>query len=228
MALKSSGSGSLNEVDRWDGGAGWIAFPDEEMRRASHAFLNDSAEGEAASVYVADPVDVPGLDGWLAELGEVAGVLVLLDRHKRDAAAVAKRHDVAVHIPSWMSGVESKLDAPVERLGDELAGYQVLRLVDNPFWQEAALYHPEAKVLFTPESLGTVLYYCAPGETVGVHPIRRLTPPKVLRDYDVEHLLTGHGEGVQDDANEAVRRAISGSRARAPKLYLKTFKSFLS
>jgi hypothetical protein len=227
--MKASGAGAVNEIDRWDGGAGWIAHPDEEMQRASHAFVDPADEaGEADAVYVADPVDVPGLDEWLAELGEVAGVLVLLDRHKRDAAAVANRHDVAVHIPSWMSGVTSKLDAPVERLGDTVAGFEVKRLIDNPFWQEAALYDPEAKVLFTPEAFGTVDYYCAPGERVGVHPALRLFPPKQLGRLDVSHLLVGHGEGVTEDTNEAIRKALAGSRARAPKLYLKTLKGALS
>ena len=229
MPMKGSGDGAVNEVDRWDGGAGWIAYPDEEMQRASHAVVAPADdEDEPDAVYVVDPIDVPGLDEWLADLGEVAGVLVLLDRHKRDSAAVAQRHDVAVHIPSWMSGVASKLDAPVERLGDSVAGFDVQRLVDNPFWQEAALYHSEAKVLFTPESLGTVDYFCAPGERVGVHPALRLFPPKQLGKLDVERILVGHGEGVADGTNEAIRTALSGSRARAPKLYLKTLKGVLS
>ena len=227
MPMKASGPGAVNEIDRWEHGAGWIAYPDEEMQRASHVIAEPVEDGEDR-LYVVDPVDVPELDEWLAEMGEVAGVLVLLDRHKRDAAAVANRHDVAVHIPSWMSGVASKLDAPVERLGDSVAGFEVRRLVDNPFWQEAALYHPEEKVLFTPESLGTVEYFCAPGERVGVHPALRLFPPKQLRKLDVERLTVGHGEGVADDVNEAIRSAVSGSRARAPKLYLKTLKGVLS
>jgi hypothetical protein len=227
MPMKGSGAGAVNEIDRWERGAGWIAHPDEEMQRASH-ILADPVEDGADQLYVVDPVDVPGLDEWLAEMGEVAGVLVLLDRHKRDAAALATRHDVAVHIPSWMSGVASKLDAPVERLGGTVAGFEVRRLIDNPFWQEAALYDPDAKVLFTPEAFGTVDYYCAPGERVGVHPALRLFPPKQLGDLNVAHLLVGHGEGVESDTNEAIRKALAGSRARAPKLYFKTLKGVLS
>jgi hypothetical protein len=216
--MKASGGGSVNEIDRWEGGAGWIAHPEEGMQRASHAVAGDDG------AWVFDPVDVPGLDGFLADL-----VVVTLDRHRRDAAAVARRHDVAVHIPSWMSGVEPKLDAPVERLGDRLGatGFEVWRLVDNPVWQEAALYDPDRRVLFTPEALGTVDYYRARGERVGVHPMLRLLPPRELGRLDVERLLCGHGEGVPEGAGGAVSAALSGARRNAPGLYLKTLRNAL-
>ena len=29
-------------IDRWDGGIGWIAHPDEDSRRASHAVVGDN------------------------------------------------------------------------------------------------------------------------------------------------------------------------------------------
>lgn len=219
--MKASAGGGVNEVDRWEGGAGWIAHPEEGMQRTSHALVDGDA------VWVTDPVDAPGLDEFLADLGEVAGVVVALDRHRRDAAAVARRHDVAVHIPPWMSGVEPKLDAPVERLGDRLGGtpFEVRRLVDNPIWQEAALYDPERRVLFTPEALGTVDYYRAPGERVGVHPMLRLLPPRELGRLPVDRLLCGHGEGVPEGADAEVSAALSGARRNAPGLYLKTLKS---
>lgn len=223
MPMKSSGPGSLTEIDRWDGGAGWIAHAEEEMQRASHALVSD---GE---VWVVDPVDVDGLDEWLAELGEVAGVVVLLDRHKRDSAAVARRHDVAVHVPRWMSGVATKLDAPVERTDDTLGdtGYEVHRIIDNPFWQEAALYNPESRVLVTPEAFGTVEYYCAPEEDLGVHPALRLFPPKKLERFDADRLLVGHGEGVPEGASRAIRDALDGARRNAPGLYAKTLRDAL-
>jgi hypothetical protein len=223
MPMKSSGGGSVNEIDRWEGGAGWIAHPEEGMRRASHALVGGDG------LWVVDPVDVPGLDEFLADLGEVAGTVVTLDRHRRDAASIARRHDAAVHIPSWMSGVESKVDAPVERLGDRLGetGFEVRRVVDNPFWQEAALYDPDREVLFTPEALGTVEYYRAPGERVGVHPMLRPLPPRELGRLDVDRLLCGHGEGVPSGAGRAVSAALSDARRNAPGLYLKTLRNAL-
>ncbi|MFB6205230.1 MAG: hypothetical protein ABEJ05_01690 [Haloglomus sp.] len=229
MPMKSSGRGSLNEVARWDGGATWIAHPDEEMQRASHALATD------AGLVVVDPVDVPDLDDWLAELGAetgaetVAGVAVLLDRHKRDAAAVATRHGVPVGVPSWMSGVTGDLDARTTDLTALLEGtsYDARRLIDNPLWQEAALHDDAAAVLVVPEAVGTVPYYCAPDERLGVHPALRLTPPKKLKRLDADRLLVGHGEGVAEDADDLLRTALRQATTNAPALYINTVKNAL-
>ena len=122
-------STELAEIDRFDGGVGWIAHPDEEMQRASHALEH---EGE---VWVIDPVDAEGVDALLAEFGEVRGVVVTLDRHKRDAADVANRHDVPVYLPAVFEGVSEDLEAPVVRFGDELAdtGFKTRTVVDSRF-----------------------------------------------------------------------------------------------
>jgi hypothetical protein len=223
MPMKGSGAAQTRVVDRRDDGVGWIAYPDETMQRASHALATD--EG----VYVVDPVDVPELDDLLAEFGEVAGVLVLLDRHLRDAAAVATRHDVPVSIPEWMTGVASKLDAPVDRLGDDLGdtGFELVTVVDSMFWQEAALYNESTGVLLVPESLGTVDYFCTASETVGVHPFRRLTPPRMLRGLSVDHLLVGHGAGVDADAEAEIDDAIRNAQKRAPFAMLNAVKGLL-
>jgi hypothetical protein len=219
MPMKQSGSGNLTVIDRHEAGVGWLAYPDETMQRASHAVERDG------DVWLIDPVDTEGLDDLLDEYGEVAGVIVLLDRHKRDSAALATRHDVAVHVPSWMSGVAKDLDAPVERFDDEIAGFEAERLIDNPAWQEAALF--DGETLVVPEALGTVDYFTASGERVGVHPMLRLLPPRSLKKYDPERLLVGHGEGLDENVAEAIDSAISGSVTKAPKLYLESAKSFL-
>lgn len=207
-------------IDRWAGGFGWLANPNEGMQRASHALVGDDG------VWIVDPVDYDGLDDRLAELGDVEGVCVLLDRHTRDAPALARRHDVAVHVPAWMDGVGATLDSPVEPLGGAVDGYDVRRLIDNPIWQEAALY--DGATLYTPESLGTVEFFLAPGERVGVHPALRLVPPGGLTDLEVERLLVGHGEGVFDDPGEAVADAVTNARRRAPRVYLEILRDFLS
>ncbi|QSG05794.1 Metallo-beta-lactamase superfamily enzyme [Halapricum desulfuricans] len=214
----------MREIDRYDGGVGWMAHPDERMQRASHAVV-----GESGGVWVLDPVDADGLDGLLAEYGEVAGVAVLLDRHKRDAAAVARRHDVSVYVPEWMDGVAPKLDAPVERVRADLggSGFEVHELIDTPLWQEAALYGEHDGTLVVPEALGTAEYFLASGESLGVHPALRLKPPRSLRRFAPERLLVGHGEGVLTDAARAIADALDGSRRRAPKLYAQTIQSML-
>jgi hypothetical protein len=226
MPMKGRGTGRLQEIDRWDGGVGWLAHPEEGMQRASHAV---AADGEA---WVVDPVDAPGLDDLLASVGPVAGVVVCLDRHKRDAAAVARRHDVPVYVPDWMSGVASDLDAPTERFGRTLAdtGYRAITVVDRslPPWQEAALYDEERGTLVVPEAVGTAEYFRAPDERLGVHPMLRPTPPKrPFRGLDPDRVLVGHGAGVFDDAGEALRDALDNARSRLPAAYAKAVRSLL-
>ncbi len=224
MSLKGDGQPTdWVEVDRFEGGVGWIAYPDETMQRASHAIAVD---GE---VWVLDPVDVDGLDDLLAEFGKVAGVAVLLDRHKRDAAAIAKRHDVSVHVPDFMADIEDDFDAPVELFHRQLGetGYVAYPLVDNPFWKEAALYGEDDDVLFVPETVGTVDYFLAGAERLGVHPMLRLKPSRKLTRLDPERVLVGHGEGIHEDGADTLHEAITTSRRNAPKLYLGTLKSAL-
>lgn len=227
MPMKGSGQSDLREIDRWDGGVGWIAYPDEQMQRASHAFVADGG------VWVVDPVDAEGLDDLLAEFGDVAGVVVMLDRHKRDAAAIANRHDVSVYVPDWMAGVASKLDAPVERFGRELAdtGYRAITVRDSsvPPWQEVGLYDDESGTLIVPESVGAGDYFLAPGERLGVHPMLRLFPPeRALGTLSPERILVGHGAGVMEDATTALRDALDGARRKSPALYGKTLRAFIS
>ncbi len=219
MPMKGSGAGELTVVDRFDDGVGWIAYPDEKMQRASHAI--ESEDG----LWIVDPVDVEGLDDLLAEYADPAGVVVLLDRHERDSAVVANRHDVPVHVPEWMDGVAADLDAPIERFGDRLAGFGVIRLVDNPLWQEAVLF--DGETLVVPEALGTVEYFLAPEESLGVHPMLRAFPPKRLRQYDPDRLLVGHGEGVFEDVGPTIRRTIDNARRTAIPMYLKNVGDLL-
>ncbi|WP_396275497.1 MULTISPECIES: hypothetical protein [Haloarcula] len=224
MPMKGSGpSTGWEETNRWERGVSWLPHPEETMQRVSHALDTE------AGVVVVDPVDADGIDDLFAEFGEVAGVVVLLDRHKRDSAAVANRHDVPVYIPEWMSGVESDLDAPVERVRRQIPGtdYGVHKLFDNPFWQEAALYGDDDDTLVVPEAVGTADYFLAGDERLGVHPMLRLTPPSKLKRLDPDRLLVGHGHGIMADATEALIYALRGSRSRTPSLYAKNIKSLV-
>ena len=222
----------LQVIDRFDGGVGWLASPNEEMQRASHALESD---GE---VWVFDPVDADELDGLLAEFGEVAGVVVTMDRHRRDAAAIAARHDVSVYLPDWFEGVAEELpdETPIVRFGAELAdtGLEAHVMQNNRFWQEVALYNRERGTLLVPESLGTVEYVCTGSERLGVHPMRRAFPPREQLEpfasdphLPLERVLVGHGPGVMRDAKDALRDALSGSRLRMPLLYAKSARLFL-
>jgi hypothetical protein len=224
MPIKETGDGTdLQEIDRWEHGVGWLAYPGEQMQRASHAI---EVDGE---VWIVDPVDCDGVDELVGEFGTVAGVVVLLDRHKRDAATVANRHDVAVHIPEFMKGIADEFDAPVELIHRELAdtGYGVHQVKNNSFWKEAALYGEDSHTLVVPESIGTSSYFRTPSERLGVHPVVRLFPPRKLSRLSPDRVLVGHGQGVHEDAPEALQVAIDGSRSRAPAVYAKTAKSLL-
>ncbi|MFB6071299.1 MAG: hypothetical protein ABEJ76_09775 [Halanaeroarchaeum sp.] len=205
-------------VDRWDGGVGWQPFPEETMQRTSHAL---SIDGD---VYLVDPVDAEGIDDLVSDLGDVAGVVVLLDRHQRDADAVAQRFDVSVHCPAY---VERSFDAPVERTGVRLADtdVRVIHSVSLPGWDEAALF--DGETLVVADALGTVEYFTVGRETVGVHPFLRAFPPRTLRDLAPDRILVGHGTGVFEDAESALVHAIDGARTRLPQAWWKSLRTVL-
>ena len=222
MPLKATGTASFETVDRWDGGSTWIAYPEESMERASHTLVVDG------DVWLVDPVDVDGLDDHLADLGDVRGVLVLLDRHKRDAGTIAARHGVPVLIPEWMDGVADEIAAPIETFGTTVADrYDVYPLLRSRFWQEAALFDEESGTLVVPEAVGTASYFLAAGERLGVHPMLRLRPPRRLRQFNPERVLVGHGRPVTDRAAPALSDALDGSMRRAPGLYLKSVRDMV-
>ena len=221
MALKATGETRMEPIDRADDGVGWMAHPDESMRRASHAVVGDDG-----GVWVFDPVDADGVDDLLADYGEVAGVVLGLDRHERDATQVARRHDVAVHVPSWMTGVAEDAAVPVERF-DESPGESGIRAVEVrdstlPPWQEAAYHHGASGTLYVPEAVGTAEFFRTDDERLGVHPMLRISPPRdALSGLRPDRLVVGHGAGIATDAANALRVALDGARSGTLSLYLK-------
>ena len=184
-----------------DWGIGWIAAEPPAMQRASHALVHEGG------VWLVDPVDGDGLHERIAALGQVRGVVQLLDRHNRDSAALAARYGVP-HIETPFHGLPG---TPFETIG----------LVRRKRWREVALWWPEPAVLVVSEALGTTPFFAVPGERVGVHALLRLTPPRRLTGIPARHLLVGHGpplEGV--DVPERIARAVSRSRREIPRLLL--------
>lgn len=209
-------------IDEWAGGLTWLAHPDESMERASHAL----AAGDG--VWLVEPLEADGIHESIAALGEVAGVVLLIDRHKRDAAAFAERYDVAVHVPEPLGVSTDVLGVPVVAFTGELAdtGYLARSVVDNRFWREAALERADGRTAVVPEALGTAPFFTAPGERVGVHLGLRLFPPRTrLGDLAPERLLVGHGPPVLEEAAPAVRDALAGARRRAPRVYWRTLRA---
>ncbi|MFW5949302.1 MAG: hypothetical protein ACOCSD_06875, partial [Halolamina sp.] len=208
---------TLEVVDRWAGGISWTLSAEVGgMHRTSHAIETE------AGVWVIDPVDAPGLDDELASLGEVVGVTLLLDRHKRDAAAVAERHGVPVSLPVQLRNVEDDVDVETETYSHALpdTGFQTITVVDNRLWHEVALHDLGSGTLIVPEAVGTVDFFTTDAERLGVHPALRLFPPRnALRNVSPDRIHVGHGPGVFDDAAEALRVALARSRKSAPKYY---------
>jgi hypothetical protein len=177
--------------DDFDGGFGWMN-DDDLLKRCSHALAVDGR------VWIVDPVDGPGVEERVRAAGEPAGVILLLGRHSRDVDAFAGRLGVGVH----------KLDAP--------APFETIRL-RTPTGAEAALWWPERRVLVCADALGTVGYFVAPGERLGLHPLLRPIPPRRrLGKVQPEVVLCGHGEGILSGAAAPFQEALSTARRRMP------------
>lgn len=159
-------------VDETAFGVGWIAPEPRFMQRCSHALV------AGGGVWVFDPVDGEGVVERIRALGEPAGVVVLFGRHERDSAAVAR----ALGVRRYTRAMRPPPDAP----------FQLVRIGRG----ELAAWLPEHGALLVSEALGTVQYMRAPGESLGLHPFRRLAPPRRLNAFDPEHLLVGHGAGL--------------------------------
>lgn len=201
-------------IDRWNGGVGWLAHPDENGQRASHAVVGDNG-----GVWVIDPIDVSEVDDLLAELGDVAGVAVLSNYHARDAGVIADRHDVPVYLPEWMGRVEERTDTAVERytgtLGD--SGFRVRKCSPLPGWHEGIAYRESDRTLYVADVLGTAPLYTVDDERIGVYLLARLFPPREMDDYVPERILVGHGTGIFEDAAAALTDATTKARKRFSK-----------
>lgn len=153
-----------------------------------------------------DPIEGEGVEERVRALGEPAAVLVLLDRHRRDADLIARRLGLPVHETSF-AGIPG-------------TPFELRPIVRRRVWREVALWWAERRVLVVADALGSLGYFVAPGEPIGVHPFLRLRPPRrALADLRPEHVLVGHGEGVHGaEAAVALEAALASSRRRIPEL----------
>lgn len=182
----------LLQIEEHDLGVTWVV--DEPMQRASHAIATDDG------VWLVDPVDDDEAVDRAVALGEPAGVLQLLDRHPRACERLAGRFGV-----------------PHLRLPDVVPNspFEVVAVVDLPKWREKALWWPDRRALVVAEAVGTGPMF---GQPAGIHLFLRLKPPAVLRDYDPEHLLVGHGAAIHGAAAKpALEHAYRRSRVDLPK-----------
>ena len=165
------------------------------MTRTSHALATSDG------VWLVDPVDWGEAIDRASSLGTIAGVIQLLDRHNRDAAAIAARLGVP------------HLEEPESLPGTP---FEVIEIKRAKRWQEVALWWPESRTLVIAEALATNPFFPIGDDRVGIHPFLRLTPPRRLGAYEPQHLLVGHGEGVHGpEATVALHQALSRSRLSA-------------
>ncbi|MFB6362113.1 MAG: hypothetical protein ABEH59_12440 [Halobacteriales archaeon] len=222
VMMSSTQDDGAPQIVEWADGVTWIAEPGKPIQRASHALLGDDG------VWIVDPVDVEEIHAEIDALGDVAGVTVLIDRHKRDASAFARRYDVPVYVPTVLGDALDDAGVPVETFEGGLgrSGYRSRPVVSNRIWREAALVSHGGKTVVVPEALGRNDFCRAPDERVGVHPGLRLWPPRQqLGDLDPERLLVGHGPPLGEDAGAAIQDTLAGARRRAPRAFLRMVTS---
>lgn len=184
-------------VDELECGFGWISPEPTFMQRCSHALV------AGGGVWLIDPVYEDGVAERVRALGEPAGVVQLLDRHARDCGRLAEE----LGVPHVELFDDTSDDVP----------FEVVRVLDRRRWREVVLWIPEHRTLVCAEAVGTAQYYRAPSERLAVHPMLRLTPPRVLLTVEPPaHILVGHGEGVHENAPAALRAGIEGSRRTIP------------
>ena len=176
----------------------WVE--DEFLERSSHALV------AAGATWLVDAVDGPRVD----ELQNVAGVIQLLDRHNRDCASIATRLGVPHYI------------VPHDRLGP----FEFLPIRNQRRWREVALWWEDERVLVCGDALGTAAYFRAAGERLGVHPLLRLRPPRL--DVQPDVILCGHGPGIFDGADAALREALRTSRRRIAKQVVSAVRAWRS
>jgi hypothetical protein len=180
----------------------WMVDESDTLQRASVALAVDGG------CLLIDPVDDPDLDERLGGLLPVAGVVTLIDRHRRDAEAVAARHGTPRLVPSVLAGQGQPLEWP---------GIQERVILSVLGWNESALWLPERRLLVCVEAVGTTGPFLARAtDRLGVHPLLRLRPPRGALAVDPEAIAVGHGPPVLDGASDALREALRTARSGLP------------
>lgn len=183
--------------DRGPRGFSWIV--DEPATRTSHALASDGR------VWLVDPVrHEPALER-VRGLGEPVAVVQLLDRHNRDCAAIADE----LHVPHVVVP-DAVPDSP----------FEAVPVKRTKRWRETALWWPAERTLLVAEAIGTNQFFAPPGNRAGVHLLLRLSPPRdTFHQFDPDHLLVGHGEGLQGDAAaQGLHDALDDARRGLPRI----------
>ena len=188
------------------GSFAWIADPGEAIQRASAVIAVDGG------CIVVDPVDAPGLDETLARCGPVLGIATLLDRHQRDAAAIADRLAVPRLIPRALGGS-----------GIGIEGVEERAVVERKRWKEALLWLPDRRLLVCVETLGTAPFFLArEGDGIGLHPLARVLGVTAAFDgLDPAGIAVGHGPPLLEAAAPALADVLAHPVRDLPRGWLR-------
>jgi hypothetical protein len=188
------------------GSFAWVA--DDRLERASCAVAVDGG------CVVIDPVDAHGVDAALLRLGPVVAVATLLDRHRRDSAAVAARHGAPLHIPLALGGA-----------GIGLPGIEERTVIARRGWRETLLWLPERRLLVCPETIGTARYYLARADDpLGVHPFRRLS----FRSARSKGSIPRHSRSATEHGASALGYLLARARSDALRAWVRAGRVFFS
>jgi hypothetical protein len=188
------------------GSVAWLLGAADPAQRASSAIVVD------AGTLVVDPVTGDGLDALLSGLPPVIGVVTLLDRHQRDAAAVAERLGAPRLTPIALGGSGVAVDGVEER-----------PVFERRNWRESLLWLPDRRLLVCAETLGTAGFNLArSGDLLGMHPFARLLPPRAaFAGLDPEVIAVGHGPPLVHDATESMCKVLRRARWQLPQSWLR-------
>lgn len=215
---RRNGADDCRVVDRWHRGVGWQAHPGEDGLRTSHAIADPDG-----GVWLIDPLEAPGVESLYDDFGDVVGVAVLADYHARDAAAVAQRHDVPVTVPTGLDRAAERVETPVRRVTDSLAGFELRRVSPLGAWTETVAYRERDRTLYVPDVLSSGAAFTVGDERLGLNVLARFAPPsEAFADIDPDRVLLGHGRGVFDGAGEALADALANARRRLPGALVST------
>lgn len=177
------------------------------MQRTSHALVT------AGGVWLVDAITDDDAEAAVAALGRAVGVISLMDRHLRDGADIAARLDVPFYVPSG----RIRQEVPSARRFDHTipdAPFTFLDIQRVDFlWHEVAMWWDEPEVLVVADAVGTASYFRSGEERLGVHPLLRVKPPKLLEPLRPRLLLCGHGDPLEAEAATALPSAIANARA---------------
>lgn len=194
----------------------WLAYPSEPLRRASHALRLDGRW------YLVDPLDTGDLDDRLTDIG---GIVVLFERHWRDARSLARRYDVPLYLSRAVDAEDNAIDDAEELLARR--GFEPIDL-DAPLWNEIAFWRASDDTLLVAETLGTAPHFRAPGERIGIHPLRRLIPPRdAFSGIEASRALVGHGEPIVSLEDGEIDRCLASARRHLPGAWINGVKAWI-